>query len=79
MKNRYVDLKEVCEKYLEKKCGLDELSEVLSWAAFPKEMEKTMDGIDYKLEKIKFCVSQPDRYNEAAAIVKKILYELKRG
>jgi hypothetical protein len=63
------DLIKVCQKFLDKECSIEELSQTISYLAIPINFRESVSDFEYHLEKIRFCISDDEQYEE---VVKKI-------
>jgi histone deacetylase complex regulatory component SIN3 len=74
--NDYEDLRFLCKKFIDKQYNVEELSQTLSRIAVPSALHDIVSDAEYSLEKIRFCVSDNEQYNEALKIVNLILSKI---
>ena len=63
------DLRKVCQMYFDNEYSLEDLSQTISHLAIPSKYREAVSDFEYHLEKIRFCVSDDEQYDE---VVKKI-------
>jgi len=66
-------LKTACEKFLNKKYNIEDLSRTFAWISVPPEIQELVSDAENRLEYIRFCVSDDQQYEEGLKIVKEIL------
>jgi hypothetical protein len=70
------ELKVACEKFLNKKYTVEDLSRTFAWISVPTEIQELVADAENRLEHIRFCVSDDQQYEEGSKIVKEILVKV---
>jgi len=70
------NLKALCQKFIEKKYSIEDLSQTLSYIAVPSDLRDVITDAEYQLEKIRFCVSDDDHYDEGLKVVNILLSKI---
>lgn len=70
------DLKALCNKFIEKKYSIEEFSQTLSYIAVPSDLRDEVADIEYQLEKIRFCVSDIEQYDEVLKVINPFLLKI---
>ncbi|MEI5909666.1 hypothetical protein WAK64_21970 [Bacillus spongiae] len=75
--NEYETVKDVCQKFIENKYNIGDLSRALSWVAVPIQIQEKVDEAEFKIEKIRFLVPDNEQYEEALDVIRDLLSEVK--
>lgn len=75
--NEYEKLKDVCQKFIEKKYSIEDLSRTLSWLGVPLQIQEKVTAAEQKLEEIRFLVSDNEQYEMTLDVVRDILSKVK--
>jgi hypothetical protein len=75
--NEYEKLNDVCQKFIEKKYSIEDLSRTLSWLGVPLQIQEKVTEAEQKLEEIRFLVSNNEQYEMALDVVRDILSKVK--
>ena len=67
------ELLDICEKFKDGKCSLEELYRRLSWIAVPDEYMELVAEAEKKLELVQFTCLEDSWYKEASAIIDSLL------
>ncbi len=75
--NEYEKLKDACQKFIEKKYSIEDLSRTLSWLGVPLQIQEKVTAAEQKLEEIRFLVSDNEQYEMTLDVVRDILSKVK--
>lgn len=67
------NLRLICKKFIDMQYTVEELSQTLSWIAVPSEIKELINEAEYRLENIRFGISDDQQYDEALIVVNEIL------
>lgn len=69
-------LKKELDKFLNEQYTIEDLSRILSNIGVPNELLEEIAEVEYKLEKIRFCVSDTEQFKEALKIINPLIVKL---